>query len=391
MKLKLLLVVLLLVVGAGATVVALGGLPGGAAAASTFLTTPVARATVTDDAAATGTVQPSESYGLCFGCSPHLVAEDASEPSGDRTWTVTELEVAVGDLVTAGQVLARADTTAIERELADAANALGAAWQQLRIAEEALEDAEGADARRLARISVYNARSQHSQARIAHDALETELAAATITSPIAGRVSELVLVSGLDAPSGDAIVVQSGSYEVQADVVESDLPSVDVGQQASVSVDAVGAEIEGTVTAIAPDASSSDSGVVTYAVTVALSNPPAEMRPGMTADVTITLAQAADVLTVPASALLGAADDHAVRVLGADGTPELRPVTVGLVTNTDAEIRDGLAEGELVITGTAADRNAVQGAGGQGGIGIPGAGPIVRGGPRVETAPETTP
>jgi macrolide-specific efflux system membrane fusion protein len=80
--------------------------------------------------------------------------------------------------------------------------------------------------------------------------------------------------------------------------------------------------------------------------------------PGMTADVTITTASAANVLTVPSEALAGTAGNYTVRILGANGQPEARQVTVGLVTSTLAEIKTGLTAGETVITGTTAARNA---------------------------------
>ena len=43
--------------------------------------------------------------------------------------------------------------------------------------------------------------------------------------------------------------------------------------------------------------------------------------------------------------------DYSVMVLGADGQPQAKPVEVGLVTNTTAEIKSGLTEGEAVVTG----------------------------------------
>ena len=67
------------------------------------------------------------------------------------------------------------------------------------------------------------------------------------------------------------------------------------------------------------------------------------------------------MLTIPAEALRGTAGDYRVQVMGADGTPTVKPVEVGLVTSTTAEIKSGLAEGETVITGTAADRLASSG------------------------------
>jgi len=134
------------------------------------------------------------------------------------------------------------------------------------------------------------------------------------------------------------------------------------------------------VSAISPVTSGTGS-VVSYPVTVTLAEAPAKARSGMTADVTITIASATNVLTVPAAALRGSAGDYRVLTLGADGQPAPVAVEVGLVTNTTAEIKSGLSEGTAVVTGTAAARNATTTTGnGFGGVGVPGGGPVFRNG-----------
>ena len=95
---------------------------------------------------------------------------------------------------------------------------------------------------------------------------------------------------------------------------------------------------------------------MSYPVTVTLAEAPAKARSGMTADVTITIASATNVLTVPAAALRGGEGDYRVLTLDADGQPVATPVDVGLVTSTTAEIKSGLTEGTAVVTGTAASR-----------------------------------
>ena len=160
------------------------------------------------------------------------------------------------------------------------------------------------------------------------------------------------IVAGLDAPSGDAIVIDAKTFQITTDVVESDLASMAVGQTATVSIAAVDATVDGKVTAIAPTAvGSTTGGVVSYAVTVSLSNAPAGVRAGMTADVTITIDSATNVMTIPAAALRGTNGAYTVLTLGADGTPVAQPVEVGLVTNTTAEIKSGLSVGQEVVTG----------------------------------------
>jgi hypothetical protein len=65
--------------------------------------------------------------------------------------------------------------------------------------------------------------------------------------------------------------------------------------------------------------------------------------------------------------------------MGADGTPTATPVEVGLVTDTTAEITGGLAAGDVVVTGTSADRTGTTTTTGErggfgGGVGVPGVG-----------------
>ncbi len=385
MKLKLLLILLLVVAGGGAIFVSLGGFSSGVAA-TTFLTSAAVVGDISDDVAATGAVETVGRYGLAFGSPAHLVDDSASAASGSSTttWPVASVSVAVGDRVTSGQPLAVADTSTLESQLIGAIASRRSAALQLVIAQEQLDDASGTDETRQAKMSFYQAQSQNVQAEATQHDLEAQIAAATLVAPIDGIVTAVNIVEGFDAPSGDAIVIDTATFKVTADVVESDIGSISLGQPATVTVDAVESDVEGIVAAIAPTASAADSGgVVSYAVTITLTSPPAAMRPGMTADITITTASASDVLTVPAAALNGTAGNYAVQILTPAGLPETRQVDVGLVTSSLAEIKSGLAAGEAVITGTAADRAATTnnggGFGGPGGIAVPGGGSIIRG------------
>jgi hypothetical protein len=73
---------------------------------------------------------------------------------------------------------------------------------------------------------------------------------------------------------------------------------------------------------------------------------------------------------------MGSGDQQTVRVVAADGSVAIRPVTVGLVSETLAEVQSGLAEGEAVIvgsdtarTGTAEEEGDATAPGGFGGLG----------------------
>jgi macrolide-specific efflux system membrane fusion protein len=180
---------------------------------------------------------------------------------------------------------------------------------------------------------------------------------------------------------------------VTASVVESDLSSVKVGQKVAITVSAVNASLTGTVAsiALAPSTTSGSSSVVSYPVTVSIDGSNDQLRAGMSAQASITVAQAANVLEVPTAALSGSNGNYVVRVLAADGTATAIPVEVGLVTTSGAEIKSGLTEGQTVVTGTVsqtttggATNNGNRGLGG-GGFGGGGfTGPAGGGGVRTE-------
>jgi RND family efflux transporter MFP subunit len=393
MKVKLAAVLVLGAVGVGALVYSFGGLNANAASATQYLTSDATVGDVTDDVAATGTIQAEARYGVLFGADPYLVSEDATAPQVSVIYPVTEVAVKVGDTVTKGDPLATADTTDLKRQLEAANNTLASAKVSLRAANDDRDDADasGSTARiRQAKIAQYGAENQVADAEQAVTDLKAQIKAAKIAAPIDGLVTEVNVMPGFDAPAGAAVVIDSGTFQITTDVVESDLADVKVGQSAAVTLSAIDADVTGTVSAISPVATT-DGSVVSYPVTVTLKTAPPEARSGMSADVTITIASATGVLTVPASALHGSDGNYSVLTLAADGTATPTPVQVGLVTSTAAEITSGLAEGTPVVTGTASELagTTTTNGGFGGGVAIPGGGGQFRPGGGARNGPVT--
>jgi len=369
MKLKLVAIVLLLAVGGAAVFVTLGGLPRSAAAATTFLTGTAAIADVSDDVAATGSIASSTSWNLAFGVAPTTATgADASSPATDGTWTARTVTAKVGDIVRKGQVLATASNATLAADITAATNDWTAAELQRLQAQDAYDAATTTSAIRQTRSSLLNARNGVAAAHTKLVDLKAEATRNKLVAPADGIVTAVNIVAGSAAPSGVAVTLDSTAYEVTAEVVETDVASMRLQQPATVSVSAIGADLDGTVVAIAPTATtaSGSSGVVSYAVTVALKQPPATLRAGMTADVTITTASASGVLAVPAAALRGSEGNYTVLVMSATGTPESKPVTVGLITSSLVEIKSGLSAGDVVVTGTSSTQRTTTGTGGGG-------------------------
>jgi membrane fusion protein, macrolide-specific efflux system len=381
MKLKLFAILVLAAVGVGAIVFAAGGIRASSAQTPQYLTATASIGDVTQDASATGTVGATRTYGLAFGSPAYLVdsaSSSSSNAAADRsstTWRVHSVAAKVGATVMKGEVLAKADATDLKEQLATATDQWRSANLQLDTAEDQLTDAKDADntsAERQAQIAVYNAENQVAQAQQTREDLQSQIRRATLRAPIAGVVVEVNVAPGFDAPSGDAIVIDASTLQVTADVVEGDLPSLQIGQAATVTVTAVDATLTGKVTSIAPTAtaSSGNSSVVSYAITISIEDTTGKVRSGMSADVSITTASATNVLRVPATAIVGTNGQYAVRVLDATGQVTVRQVSVGLITSSLAEIKDGLTEGETVVTGRATTQTTTTG--GFGGFGGPG-------------------
>ena len=381
MKLRVLVILVLLAAGAAAVFVSVGGLPtGGPSTASTYLTATAATGDVTDEVAATGTIAPTATWVLGFGAGPQLVTATTTA-AGSGTWTVDKVNATVGQEVKKGDVLATASTDDLVRQVQAAKLSRTNAHIAVTQAKATLDAATGTDPIRQARISYNNALNGRRQADQAVRDLQKQIALATLVAPIDGTVTAVAITPGLET-SGTAITIAAPTFEVTADVVESDVSSMSTGQSATVSVNAINAAIGGTVSAIAPSATSSsgNSSVVSFPVTVTLTGGPSALRSGMTADITIVTASAPNVLTIPSAALRGTSGNYTVQVMGSDGAVTSTPVTVGLVTSTTAEVKSGLATGDVVVTGIASDRltTTTTGSGRSGGFGggfaVPGGG-----------------
>jgi macrolide-specific efflux system membrane fusion protein len=355
MRLKVFAIVALLIVAGGAVFVAIGGLGSSSATASTLLTTAAAVTDVTDEISATGTIESTDSYDLAFG--------NADGPT--VTWPVATVAVAVGDRVTAGQVLATAATTDLDTQIVEATRSVRVTSLQLKQATTDRDNATTTAAKRQTQISLYNAQTADERARADLDALKALRSTATIAAPADGIVTAVAIKQGDAAPAGAAITMISSALRASTSVVESDVAAIKLGQKATVTISALDATLQGDVASIDPVASTGGSnGVVTFAVKIALTAPPAGLRPGMTADVTVVAASAANVLAIPSRALSGEAGRYTVRVVAADGSVSTRSIEVGLVTSSLTEVRSGLSAGDLVVTGTSSSQNAANTVGG---------------------------
>jgi multidrug efflux pump subunit AcrA (membrane-fusion protein) len=156
--------------------------------------------------------------------------------------------------------------------------------------------------------------------------------------------------------SGQVVSVGSADPVVSVFASEYDADLVDVGQNATIELDAINAVFEGSVLSIGQVARSL-SGIKQYEVLVEVNEIPEGARFGMSATAEIEVERSGSVLAVPFNSLIGETPEVRVLVKNASGGQTVTNVAVKLGIRGDSlvEITDGLKAGDLVIVGLAGD------------------------------------
>jgi Cu(I)/Ag(I) efflux system membrane fusion protein len=175
------------------------------------------------------------------------------------------------------------------------------------------------------------------------------LPALPIRAPISGHVARRNVLKGLYVQPGIELfqIVDLSKVWVVADIHEQDARRLQLGQTAQLSLAAYpGESFGGTVDFIYP---ALDLDTHTLQARIQLPNPQLKLRPGMYGDLIVD-APAAEMLTVPAEAVVDAGELQYVFVARANGRFEPRVVRVGERAAGRAQVVEGLAEDELVVT-----------------------------------------
>ncbi|WP_377381934.1 efflux RND transporter periplasmic adaptor subunit [Ponticaulis profundi] len=318
-----------------------------------------------------------------------------------------ELFVEVGDIVEEGQLLAQIDasiaTTSVEAQQAQlkelrasrqqhVANLQLAKSQALRaeklyaadaIAQAELETAEAALAVAEAQLISIDAQIERQTSSLKADM--TELEFTKIYAPVKGTVTTLEAIEGQTLNANQTAptiltIADLTEMTVETDVSEADVLNVYQGQPAYFTTLGNSDETWTTqVRQILPEPEVVND-VVLYKALLDIANPDGRLRTEMTTQVFFITGKTENAIIIPATALQGArprrapsgdapaprsepsgdmarlreenpkATTDTVLIMGADGTPQPRPVLVGLKTRNDAEILYGLREGEQIVT-----------------------------------------
>jgi len=278
--------------------------------------------------------------------------------------SVQSVSVVVGDTVKKGQEIARLDATDLALSLQEAEASLAQA-----LASERKADADYGRIRGLyenqnaaksdldaARAQAESNRAQVEAARQRRELARRQLGYARLTAPVDGAIASVLVEANENVGSGTPVALLTSGSRPEVEVA---MPGVLIaqlreGETAQVAFDALpGATFPAAITEVGVAATGAGA---TFPVTVQLTADDSSVRSGLAATVTFRFESedGADRIFVPPVAVGEDSDGRFVFVLekgeGEIGVAHRRAVEVGDLTPEGIEIKDGIVDGELLVT-----------------------------------------
>jgi multidrug efflux pump subunit AcrA (membrane-fusion protein) len=180
-----------------------------------------------------------------------------------------------------------------------------------------------------------------------------DLRQATLVAPIAGKVTAVTIskgdaVSGSSSADSPAIEIRGSRQDrTTVDVSDTQVRTLRVGMTASVTADGASTPVSGTVVSVGATGTESDSGSVTYPVTINIAKNAPALVSGADAAVSIAIAHSPQGIAVPTSAVHRSGTTFSVELMSS-GKPVRHPVKIGAIGAALTQITSGLAAGQRV-------------------------------------------
>lgn len=280
----------------------------------------------------------------------YVTFSDVATIPTNVTWTVNIPNTESATYVTAYNSY-QAAIQAKDQAILTAQNAISSAQAALDQAKSQLASKQSAA--RPEDVAV--ARAQLLSASGQVQGAEALLESTVIRAPADGTITTVDVKIGEQAsPTKAAIVLQDvNSLHLEANISEANIASVKIGQPVDLTFDALGADrtFRGVVQLIDP-ASTVVSGVVNYKVTASVDNLP-EIKPGMTANMTVSVGNKDNVLAISSRAVISRDGKKYVRLISDSKKKTYSEVEVETGMEADGglvEITSGLTEGQEIVS-----------------------------------------
>jgi RND family efflux transporter MFP subunit len=178
---------------------------------------------------------------------------------------------------------------------------------------------------------------------------------AELTAPFDGLLAEVSVNVGDQLQLGASVfeVVDDSRLHVEATIDEADIGHVKVGQPATLRLDALPERpIAGMVSKLDPTVRKDEKGARTLRIEVEVADlqkaVASGLRPGMSTNVDIRVAEKQGVLSLPTNVIVGRGTKRSVFVVE-DGVARSRSIQVGMSSWERTEVISGLTDGDRVV------------------------------------------
>ncbi len=276
---------------------------------------------------------------------------------------IAQLPVDIGDHVKKGDLLFTLDDTDLQTDRVSTLTQIEGAKLQLEKAKRNFERVQKLSVDKLISQEVYDdartefdlAKNALARADQALRAVDDRLSKTKIVAPfdctvLTRPVSVGQAVSGSGGFNSGTEVMSIANLNdmvIMAHINQADVTRLGTDQKVDVEIDSVpGLKMEGVVERIAPQATVKNN-LKGFSARIALKKIDPRVRPGMTANLSIPVATATDVLTIPLAAVFTESGERFAYVKKGDAM-ERRAIQLGVTDYSYAEITGGLAAGEIV-------------------------------------------
>ena len=270
-------------------------------------------------------------------------------------------KVDIGAQVKAGQLLADIETPDLDQQLSQGRADLVTAQANERLAKLTSDRWQtivktGAVAKQDADEKLGDYQAKQAMTKASQANVERLLAMKNfthITAPFDGvvtaRNTDVGALINVGSSAGQELFVVSDTHKLRAyvNVPQSEVPDVPAGTKATITVpDRPGKKYEATVESSAQSVSATSG---TTLMQIVVDNPNGELLPGGYASVRLDMPGGADVVSIPASALIFNAKGLSVATVGGDNRVTIKLVTIARDLGKTIEIRSGLSANDKII------------------------------------------
>jgi HlyD family secretion protein len=306
-----------------------------------------------------------------------VMAEQKATVRAELAARVLSVKHKRGERVKSGDVVAALDTVDLDARLKEAqstiasqrasvaqadahlATARQTAERAKRLAEHGAETVKAADdAAALvaeAEAALHTASAVLEQSKAAWQVAKVARTHGALTAPFDGVLADVFVSAGDQTQPGSPVfeLVDDSRLHVEATIDEADIARVKLGQPATLRLDALpGQPITGAVSKLDPTVRTDAKGARTLRLEVEVSDLRAALaagiRPGMSANVDVRVAEKQNVLSLPTTVIVGRGLKRSVDLID-QGVARERPIQVGISSWERTEIVSGLREGDRVV------------------------------------------